>query len=111
MAEAVKQSKTEIVKGILAKNPEATYTDAKAECDAAGISAPYFSLIKGKLKNGGESKPKASKGTKPAKVPQVNLERAIEFVKEQGGVEALKAKLAEGQAYLAAVERLLSEVA
>jgi hypothetical protein len=105
----VMASKTEIVKGIVAKNPEATYSDHKEECDKAGISPAYFSLIKGKVKNG--DKPAKAKTARKSKAPAVDLERAIEFVKEAGGVEALKAKVAESQSYLAAVEKLLAEVA
>jgi hypothetical protein len=106
MAEAT-QSKTEIVREIVTKNPDATHGDHKEAMEKAGISAAYFSLIKGKLKGG--SKPKAKKKAKPA--PEVDLERAIEFVREAGGVEALKAKVAESQSYLAAVEKLLKECA
>lgn len=93
-------SKTKLIHDFLEKDPSATWKTAKEALEKHGINGNYFSLQKGKWKNGAASgstsAPKAAvtRGPKPAAAKAsaggTGLVQAADFARTVGGIDEAK---------------------
>jgi hypothetical protein len=116
-------TKIEAVREVLAKKPDATYSEVEGQMKSLGINANYFSVLKNTLKNGkAKSKPaKAAKQalakkTRKARQPKVQqvvavtLDESLAFVQTFGGVANAKTEVARLEQLLVKYEELSQEI-